>query len=227
MSEQLLPGYIIRRGSALERSLLLKFMQRTYEDLFPNEDFSHLEQTVKQYFSSDTPLWWVEEEGEQGAGSGEQGEQGEQREQGAGSGEQGEQGAGSGEQGEIRRISNAPCPIPNAQFPILRQLLETLRERSVQVPNSPIACLWVGNAIDQVQGNRHAHIFILYVVPEHRRRGIGRALMRYIENWAIERGDRQIGLQVFQSNKPALNLYNQLGYQTQSIWMVKFLSAEQ
>ncbi|MDZ8140923.1 MAG: GNAT family N-acetyltransferase [Nostoc sp. DedQUE04] len=191
MSEQLLPGYIIRRGSLLERSLLLKFMQRTYQDLFPNEDFSHLEQTVKQYFSSDTPLWWVEEEGEQGAGSREQGEQGEMR--------------------ETRRISNAPCPIPNAQFP---------------TPNSPIACLWVGNAIDQVHGNRHAHIFILYVVPEHRRRGIGTALMEYVENWAIQRGDRQIGLQVFQSNKPALNLYNQLGYQTQSLWMVKFLSAE-
>ncbi|MBN3894010.1 MAG: GNAT family N-acetyltransferase, partial [Nostoc sp. NOS(2021)] len=90
----------------------------------------------------------------------------------------------------------------------------------------PIACLWVGNAIDQVHGNRHAHIFILYVVPEHRRHGIGRALMRYVENWAIQRGDRQIGLQVFQSNKPALNLYNHLGYQTQSLWMVKFLSAE-
>ncbi|MBC1300204.1 GNAT family N-acetyltransferase, partial [Nostoc sp. UCD122] len=57
---------MIRRGSLLERSLLLKFMQRTYQDLFPNEDFSHLEQTVNQYFSSDTPLWWVEEEREQG-----------------------------------------------------------------------------------------------------------------------------------------------------------------
>ncbi|BDI15066.1 hypothetical protein ANSO36C_08680 [Nostoc cf. commune SO-36] len=175
MSEQLLPGYIIRRGSTLDRALLLKFMQRTYQDLFPNEDFSHLEQTVKQYFSSDTPLWWVEEEGEQGAGSREQGSNKES-------------------------LSSARVP--------------------------PIACLWVGNAIDQVHGNRHAHIFILYVVPEHRRRGIGRALMQYVENWAIQRGDRQIGLQVFQSNKPALNLYNHLGYQTQSLWMVKFLSAE-
>ncbi|MEH2324206.1 MAG: GNAT family N-acetyltransferase [Nostoc sp.] len=168
MSQQLLPGYIIRRGSTLERSLLLKFMQRTYQDLFPNENFSHLDQTVKQYFSSDTPLWWVEEEGEQ----------------------------------------------------------EEMREIRISNPLCPIACLWVGNAIDQVQGNRHAHIFILYVLPEHRRRGIGTALMRYVENWAIQRGDRQIGLQVFQSNKPALNLYNQLGYQTQSLWMVKFLSAE-
>ncbi|MHC5611251.1 MAG: GNAT family N-acetyltransferase [Nostoc sp.] len=170
MSEELLPGYIIRRGSALDRSLLLKFMQRTYQDLFPNEDFSHLEQTVKQYFSSDTPLWWVNFSSQENGG----------------------------DNGE-----NSPSS-----------------------PSSPIACLWVGNAIDQVHGNRHAHIFILYVVPEHRRRGIGKALMRYVENWAIQRGDRQIGLQVFQSNKPALNLYNQLGYQTQSLWMVKFLSAE-
>ncbi len=186
MSEQLLPGYIIRRGSTSDRALLLKFMQRTYQDLFPNENFSHLEQTVKQYFSSDTPLWWVEE------------------------GEQGDKGTrGQGD----KENNYTQFPIPNSQF---------------SIPNSqfPIACLWVGNAIDQVHGNRHAHIFILYVVPEHRRLGIGRALMRYVESWAIERGDRQIGLQVFQSNKPALNLYNQLGYQTQSLWMVKFLSAE-
>ncbi|MEH2314086.1 MAG: GNAT family N-acetyltransferase [Nostoc sp.] len=174
MSEQLLPGYIIRRGSALDRALLLKFMQRTYQDLFPNEDFSHLEQTIRQYFSSDTPLWWVDFLGER-----------------------------------VKKDQEASTLSPSSHS-----------------PTSPIACLWVGNAIDQVQGNRHAHIFILYVVPEHRRRGIGTALMRYVENWAIQRGDRQIGLQVFQSNKPALNLYNQLGYQTQSLWMVKFLSAE-
>jgi len=170
VSEQLLPGYFIRRGSTLERSLLLKFMQLTYQDLFPNEDFSHLEQTVKQYFSSDTPLWWVEEDAKSG------------------------------------RHKDAKINFPAS--------------------SSPIACLWVGNAIDQVQGNRHAHIFVLYVAPEHRRRGIGTALMQYVENWAMQRGDRQIGLQVFQSNQPALNLYHRLGYQTQSLWMIKFLNAQ-
>ncbi|WP_138505134.1 GNAT family N-acetyltransferase [Nostoc sp. PA-18-2419] len=174
MSEQLLTGYFIRRGSTLDRALLLKFMQRTYQDIFPNQDFSHLEQTVRQYFSSDTPLWWVDEDQEQGRW-------------------------GAGE------VNSSSSP---------------------SFPHSPIACVWVGNAIDQVQGNRHAHIFVLYVAPEYRRRGIGTALMQYVENWAIQRGDRQIGLQVFQSNKPALNLYDRLGYQTQSLWMVKFLSAE-
>ncbi|MDF5710822.1 MAG: GNAT family N-acetyltransferase [Nostoc sp. S4] len=185
MSEQLLPGYFIRRGSTLDRALLLKFMQRTYQDIFPNQDFSHLEQTVKQYFSTDTPLWWVDEDEEQGSILRLR--------------------SVTGGAGEVNSFSSA-SPFSS--------------------PHPPIACVWVGNAIDQVQGNRHAHIFILYVAPEHRRRGIGTALMQYVENWAIQRGDRQIGLQVFQSNKPALNLYDRLGYQTQSLWMVKFLSAE-
>ncbi|WP_066377008.1 GNAT family N-acetyltransferase [Anabaena sp. CA = ATCC 33047] len=146
-------------------------MQRTYQDLFPTQDFAHLARTVEQYFSKDTPLWWVEFLGE---GVEEQGSQ---------------------------------------------------EEQTKSSPSSPIACVWVGNAIDQVSGNRHPHIFLLYVVPEHRRRGIGTALMRYVENWAIQRGDRQIGLQVFQSNQAALNLYNHLGYQTQSLWMLKKLDS--
>ncbi|BAY98924.1 GCN5-related N-acetyltransferase [Tolypothrix tenuis PCC 7101] len=150
-------------------------MQRSYQDIFPQADFSHLAQTVEQYFSSKTPLWWVEEA--EGAEEAEEAE------------------------GEKKILS------PSS-------------------PSSPVACLWVGNAIDQVTGTRHAHIFLLYVLPEYRRRGIGTALMKYVENWANQRGDRQLGLQVFQSNQPALNLYHQLGYQTQSLWMVKSLSTE-
>ena len=151
VSDQLLPEYYLRTGSGLDRALLVKFMQQTYQELSQEQDFSHLARTVEQYFSRETPLWWVD-------------------------------------------FLDSPPPV---------------------------ACLWVGNAVDQVRGDRHAHIFLLYVMPEHRRRGIGTALMRYVENWASSRGDRQIGLQVFQSNRPALNLYNQMGYQAQSLWMVK------
>lgn len=158
MSE-LIPGYTIRAGG-VERALLLKFIQRTYKELFPKQDFSHLARTVEQYYSKETPLWWVE---------------------------------------------------------------SSLHEDSP--PPRPVACLWAGNAIDQVNGDRYTHIFLLYVVPEHRRRGIGKALMQYAEAWAKKRGDRQIGLQVFQSNQPALNLYNQIGYHPASILMVKTLTS--
>jgi len=57
-----------------------------------------------------------------------------------------------------------------------------------------------------VHGNRHAHIFLLYVKPEYRRQGIGTALIKYAEDWAIQRGDRQIRLQVFQSNTPGFTI---------------------
>jgi len=85
----------------------------------------------------------------------------------------------------------------------------------------PIACLWLGNAVDQINGDRYAHIFLLYVMPKYRCKGLGSALMRYAENWARARGDRQIGLQVFERNQPAFHLYQRLGYQTQSLWMLK------
>jgi ribosomal protein S18 acetylase RimI-like enzyme len=92
-------------------------------------------------------------------------------------------------------------------------------------PAQAIACLWMGTAVDQTEGDRNAYILLLYVAPEHRRRGIASHLMAQAERWANERGDRQIGLQVFQTNQPALALYEKLGYQTHSIWMVKPLTS--
>jgi ribosomal protein S18 acetylase RimI-like enzyme len=164
---QLIPGYTLRPGSGLDRALLVKFMQRTYQELYPDHTFPHLAQTVDQYLSTDTPIWWVD-----------------------------------------------PQPAPTSA-PATRQ------------PPSPIACLWLGNAVDQIQGDRHAHIFLLYVSPAHRHRGIGSALMQQAEAWATARGDRQIGLQVFHHNQPALQLYEKLGYQPQSYWMVKPLKQDE
>jgi ribosomal protein S18 acetylase RimI-like enzyme len=87
-----------------------------------------------------------------------------------------------------------------------------------------VACLWVGVAIEQSSGIRHAHVFLVYVRPEHRRQGIARSLMQVAEDWARGRGDRQIGLQVFVSNQPAVNLYERLGYGVQAVSMMKYLA---
>jgi ribosomal protein S18 acetylase RimI-like enzyme len=147
----------------IDRALLVQFMQRTYGERLGTGDFAHLAQTVEQYFSAQTPLWWVE----------------------------------------------------------LDQPVEVLLSGRSRL--NPIAVLWMGSAIAQTTGESHAHIFLLYVDPNHRRRGIGAALVRYAEKWARTRGDRQISLQVFQTNQPALNLYQSLGFQSESIWMVKLL----
>jgi GNAT superfamily N-acetyltransferase len=86
-----------------------------------------------------------------------------------------------------------------------------------------VACLWMGIAIDQVTGIRHPNIFLIYVDPNYRRQGIGRALMRHAEAWAKAQGYTQIGLQVFTTNQAAIDLYQQLGYQPRSISMMREL----
>ncbi|WP_254721745.1 GNAT family N-acetyltransferase [Kovacikia minuta] len=129
----LLPsGYRLLQGSGLDRPLLVKFMQRTYREMEPRGDYAHLAQTVEQYFSRETPLWWVE------------------------------------------RSDTKTVP----------DLLPRLLDKT----SPPIACLWLGTAIDQIRGDRHTHIFLLYVAPEHRRQGIGSALMHHAETWAKRKG---------------------------------------
>jgi ribosomal protein S18 acetylase RimI-like enzyme len=153
-------------------------MHKTYRELYSSQELGHLAQTVEQYFSNQTPLWWVECQ------------------------------KNSSEEKESLPVLPSSYLNPKAQ---------------VQNLKSAVGCLWLGNAIDQATGERHAHIFLLYVAPEHRRRGVGAALVIRAENWARARGDRQIGLQVFLSNQPALNLYQKLGYQSHSISMLKYL----
>lgn len=84
-----------------------------------------------------------------------------------------------------------------------------------------VACLWLGNAVDQISGATFAHIFLLCVDPAHRRLGIGKALLQTAQNWAKTRGDRHIGIQVFTENKAAITLYQKFGFEIQSFSMLK------
>jgi ribosomal protein S18 acetylase RimI-like enzyme len=144
------PEYRTRLGNGGDRPILIHFLQRTYREFFPEQgNLSHLADTVKQYFSADTPLWIVEGEGK------------------------------------------------------------------------TIACLWMGNAVDQVTGERYGHIFLVYVDPDHRRRGIATELIARARQWATDRGQKQIGLQVFLVNENALSLYRNLGFQARSLMMTR------
>ncbi len=83
----------------------------------------------------------------------------------------------------------------------------------------PLGCLWQGEAIDQRSGLKQAYVFLLYVEPAHRRKGLGAALMAHAQQWAKQRGYGQIGLQAFEDNRPALALYQKLGYVSQAKWL--------
>jgi ribosomal protein S18 acetylase RimI-like enzyme len=91
---------------------------------------------------------------------------------------------------------------------------------SQEIPK-PIAGLWLGNAIDQVTGDRHGHIFMLYVAPAHRRQGIATALLNQAQQWGQQRGDKRLGLQVFTHNPEAIALYEKLGFTPRALLLEK------
>ena len=59
---------------------------------------------------------------------------------------------------------------------------------------------------------QHSGGFGMTVLPEYWRMGIGKSLMCEMENWCKSNHLRKIELGVWSNNKPALALYEKLGY---------------
>jgi ribosomal protein S18 acetylase RimI-like enzyme len=84
----------------------------------------------------------------------------------------------------------------------------------------------VGTAMGGYDGHR-GWVYYLAVLPEHRRRGVGRALLRRLETELAARGCPKINLQVRSTNRPAADFYRCLGYELEDrISMGKRLESE-
>ncbi|PZV05287.1 MAG: GNAT family N-acetyltransferase [Leptolyngbya sp.] len=150
-----LPGYRLRVDSSRDRATVVKFMERTYRELDPQQPTGHIAATVDRYLGRDTPFWWVD-------------------------------------------VDSAATP-----------------------PAAPVGAIWLGQATDQRSGVLHPYVLMLYVAPEHRRRGIATALLAVAHQWAQQQGHRQISLQVFSQNQAAQALYQSLGYYPEAILLKK------
>jgi len=66
--------------------------------------------------------------------------------------------------------------------------------------------------------NRHVGFLGICILKGFRRMGIGTAMMNHLIEWARNQGDlEKISLTVFSTNKPAINLYRKLGFETEGI----------
>jgi len=72
----------------------------------------------------------------------------------------------------------------------------------------------VGTAMGGFDGHR-GWVYYVAVLPQHRRRGVGRALMGRIEDELSARGCPKINLQVRGSNRQAAAFYRRLGYRVE------------
>jgi ribosomal protein S18 acetylase RimI-like enzyme len=75
--------------------------------------------------------------------------------------------------------------------------------------------VWFGVAQRPFSDTEIGWIYDILVLPEHRGKGIGEALMRYALKLSKERGFAQTGLMVNAKNRAAFSLYEKLGFQTE------------
>ena len=96
------------------------------------------------------------------------------------------------------------------------------------IRRSPHAAVFVAEVPDRIAGrlsiardphpaSAHVADVGVMVAREHRRRGVGRALMRAAEEWARSVGISKIELHVFPYNTAAIALYETLGYQREGL----------
>ncbi len=81
--------------------------------------------------------------------------------------------------------------------------------------------VWFGVSQRPFSGLEVGWIYDIQVLPEHRGKGVGEALMRHAMKVSRERGFNQIGLMVNAKNRVAASLYEKLGFRTEYRMMEK------
>jgi GNAT superfamily N-acetyltransferase len=76
------------------------------------------------------------------------------------------------------------------------------------------------------QGRPGIYLEDLFVRPEHRGAGVGRALLRHLARLAVDRGCGRLQWSVLHWNEPAIGFYHGLGALPVSDWQVYRLEGE-
>jgi GNAT superfamily N-acetyltransferase len=112
---------------------------------------------------------------------------------------------------------------------------KTMRRFLADVANSGYSFLFVAAAEDRTVGfisgelrqgsptflpKTWASVDDVFVEPEYRNRGMGRALLQSVKSWAQEKGADGISLQVAAANSRGRKFYEDLGFREISVYQV-------
>ncbi|MCD9016557.1 GNAT family N-acetyltransferase [Parachryseolinea silvisoli] len=67
----------------------------------------------------------------------------------------------------------------------------------------------------------HAYIGFMYVVPQHRGKGIANAVLEALQRWSVKQGITEMQLDVYYENTPAIKAYEKAGFIKHLITMRK------
>lgn len=135
--------------------------------------------------------------------------------------------------GMLDQLADFPVPSWRTARQIaeadLRILLQALHhpdaESSVLVAEDPpetvAGFVFTTTRQDYFTARPQAHIEVLIVLDAARGRGIARALISAVEEWARGRGHAHVTLNVFANNGRARTIYERLGYRPETVHYLK------
>lgn len=135
--------------------------------------------------------------------------------------------------GMLPLLADFPVPpwrtarqIADADLRVLREALhhpgpETSILVAEDTPGSVTGFIFATTRQDYFTGRPHAHIEVLTVRPEAQGRGVARALVGAVEEWARSRGQASVTLNVFARNERARTVYERLGYAPETTHYIK------
>jgi len=59
---------------------------------------------------------------------------------------------------------------------------------------------------------QHAYLGFMYVLPQHRGKGVNNLVMHALKDWAISQGITELQLEVYYDNAPAVKAYEKSGF---------------
>ena len=102
----------------------------------------------------------------------------------------------------------AETPVPHATF-------------IADIDNVPLGFIHVRTHTDSISGETCGTIPLLAVSPESQGLGLGKQLIERAEQWAKNLGCRLLHLEVFANNKKANNFYQNIGFRSETVHMIK------
>jgi GNAT superfamily N-acetyltransferase len=66
---------------------------------------------------------------------------------------------------------------------------------------------------------QHCYLGFMYVLPQHRGKGVNNLIMKALKDWAISQGITELQLEVYYYNTPAIKAYEKTGFSKSMIQM--------
>lgn len=104
---------------------------------------------------------------------------------------------------------------------MLKESLEPNITFIAEANNVPLGFIHVRTHNDSISGELCGTIPLLAVSPKSQGLGLGKTLIAHAEKWAKSLGCRLLHLEVFANNKKAQNFYQNNGFKSETIHMIK------